>query len=346
MQRKRLPWEPPENFSDPLEVWTAARQLSDEPEAQWCFPEFTHRLLIGAENGLDFAYEDLGSWDQAISVLLFSGLLRQRGIFGSLGVNVGLGLETFDAVLRSRTGRFNLPETWERFRGRHVVAADSWHDRRDEIVIANSWGRGWGDHGYGYISRAYFEAHVDAATAVRPAWVGPSPVMDRAKKEIAWKRGIPNSADLTPILDAWMTPNPIKAKIVQLLGRQHDVRRRMLYTVWDAMPFDIVEIREGAEFRGRLHIVHDRRQAVSTFTEFWVPPGCRRQGYGRYLLRIGEDLASDAGTTQVRLPLREADASAVGRSRAEAFATACNYMWAWGSSRRPNIVGIGAKHLN
>ncbi|MFE4622109.1 GNAT family N-acetyltransferase [Streptomyces mirabilis] len=328
-----------------MALWTATRKLSDEPEAQWCFLDFNHRLLASADNGLDFAYEDLSTWDEVTSALLFSGWLRERGISGPLGIGVVLGVETFDGVLRSRTGRFNLPKSWERFRGRHALTAVGWDERRDEIVVRNSWGTKWGNQGYGYIPRAYFEAYVDCATALRPAWVGPSPLMDKAKKEIAWKRGNPNGLDPTPMLDAWMTPNPIKAKTVEHQGRPHQVRRRMLYTLWNATPFDAVEIREGAEFRGRIHLTHNRRQGVSTFRELWVAPAHRRQGYGSYLIREGEELAADAGTTWTHILLREADASAVGLPRAQAVAMACGYGWASDSSRRPNLVMAGVKAL-
>ena len=54
-----------------------------------------------------------------------------------------------------RTGMVPMPTRRDRLRGGHAVLVVGYdHDRR-VLIFRNSWGRGWGDHGDGYLPYAF-----------------------------------------------------------------------------------------------------------------------------------------------------------------------------------------------
>jgi C1A family cysteine protease len=50
-----------------------------------------------------------------------------------------------------RTGIIPVPTRRDRFVGGHAVLAVGYDESRRVFIIRNSWGPGWGDHGYGYM---------------------------------------------------------------------------------------------------------------------------------------------------------------------------------------------------
>jgi C1A family cysteine protease len=50
-----------------------------------------------------------------------------------------------------RTGLVPLPSRRDRLRGGHAVLVVGYHHARRLLIFRNSWGPGWGDHGYGYL---------------------------------------------------------------------------------------------------------------------------------------------------------------------------------------------------
>ena len=117
---------------------------------------------------------------------------RLRDLDADRAIEAQLGLETFDAVLRSVDGRLRLPQPWGRFRGRHNVAVAGWDPGLREMVFRNSWGADWGDRGHGYVGQAFFEAHVDCCMVMRSIKAGLSQQMDDALSERT--RGAPDRA--------------------------------------------------------------------------------------------------------------------------------------------------------
>jgi GNAT superfamily N-acetyltransferase len=177
----------------------------------------------------------------------------------------------------------------------------------------------------------------------RPTWLGPSPKMDRKARELSWTQGNPGSIDPTVFARAWGAPNRIKRKTVQLHSRPHNMSRRMNYSFWRGFPLDIVELREGEVLRGRFHLLHNRDINESTLTEIWVPPSCRRRGYGTFLLSVADELAAMVDAATLRLVLNEADASPRARERALSFTSSAGYAWDHANLRRPNILGIAKR---
>lgn len=66
--------------------------------------------------------------------------------------------ESLETKAVAKTGRIPLPGRREKALGGHAVLAVGYDDRIKRFLIRNSWGTGWGDHGYGTMPYAYLES--------------------------------------------------------------------------------------------------------------------------------------------------------------------------------------------
>lgn len=51
------------------------------------------------------------------------------------------------------------PGAMDRLEGRHAVVAVGYDDSRQQLIIRNSWGGGWGDGGYGWLPYQYLKQY-------------------------------------------------------------------------------------------------------------------------------------------------------------------------------------------
>jgi C1A family cysteine protease len=68
--------------------------------------------------------------------------------------------ESIDNPSVAATGRIPFPNGSERVVGGHAVMAVGYDDAKKHVIIQNSWGRGWGNKGFGYLPYAYFEMEL------------------------------------------------------------------------------------------------------------------------------------------------------------------------------------------
>jgi C1A family cysteine protease len=76
------------------------------------------------------------------------------------GIPFAFGFTCFESIDNEEvvdTGRIPFPERGEHTVGGHAVVAVGYDDRAGSFVIRNSWGRSWGDKGYGMLPYKYFE---------------------------------------------------------------------------------------------------------------------------------------------------------------------------------------------
>jgi len=62
---------------------------------------------------------------------------------------------SFESSTATRTGIIPMPGPRDYILGGHAVVAVGYDDTHQWFIFRNSWGSGWGDHGYGYIPYAY-----------------------------------------------------------------------------------------------------------------------------------------------------------------------------------------------
>ena len=65
--------------------------------------------------------------------------------------------ESMDMPKAQRTGVVDYPKPTENFMGGHAVLFVGYDDKKKLLTFQNSWGVGWGDHGFGYLPYAYVE---------------------------------------------------------------------------------------------------------------------------------------------------------------------------------------------
>ncbi len=64
-------------------------------------------------------------------------------------VVIGIAIyESFETEDVARTGRVRLPKKTERLLGGHAVTVIGYDRDKERFELANSWGTGWGDHGF------------------------------------------------------------------------------------------------------------------------------------------------------------------------------------------------------
>jgi GNAT superfamily N-acetyltransferase len=337
----------------PRQLWLMARLLGGEPELEWTFVLFAFRSLAlevetGPESphGLDLYYDSLRSWQELVDVLTINRTLTNGGVPPQWVYAITVGMEMFESGYRAPRGRLPWPDVHDTYRGRHsVVALDV--TERDELVFANSWGTKWGDAGYGYISRAYFEAHVDSVFVTRPAWVGPSPQMDEALRHRSWVEGRGGTPSPQDVIKTWTTPGRRSVKTIHFRGQEYQVTMRRTFSARsESPPFDMIDLRDTeGRILGRTHVVHQRDLDSSTIEELFVAPEFRRLGYGKVLVGLATERVVGWRKRKVELLLHEADASPSGQARAIAFGSACGFTWDGRSSRRPNIIDTAYRRL-
>jgi C1A family cysteine protease len=74
---------------------------------------------------------------------------------------------TFESQQVAKTGVVPLPKKGEKQLGGHAVLAVGYDDSTQRFTVRNSWGDGWGDHGYFTMPYAY----VTSARLASDFWV-------------------------------------------------------------------------------------------------------------------------------------------------------------------------------
>ena len=79
------------------------------------------------------------------------------------------GVSMYEAGLADnvkKTGMIPMPLKGDHTLGATAMCIVGYDDDRKLLKFVSSWSPGWGDHGYGHLSFAYFEQNSDEAWAI------------------------------------------------------------------------------------------------------------------------------------------------------------------------------------
>lgn len=79
------------------------------------------------------------------------------------GVPFAFGFTCFESLFDQDvedTGEIPFPGPNEATIGGHAVMAVGYDEKKKSFIIRNSWGKGWGEEGYGYLPYKYFEREL------------------------------------------------------------------------------------------------------------------------------------------------------------------------------------------
>lgn len=320
--------------SEGHDTWRLSRLWGGYPELEWTFGIFGERARAFGGQIPAYFYEDVTDFDTARWLVRMGSILlhRREPSYPSLG----LGFEYFDSAYRSVDG--HLVCDGSPFRGRHSVAAVD-HTDMEEIKFINSWDPPrWGDGGFGYISREYFERHVDVVQTRWSACGGPSPVLMRCM-ERAERLNFPVKERL---LKCWPKRNVFWTQEVATVDRSFTMLNWHVYSLASKVLVEVIEMRDENEVVGRAHLYHDEGP---TLRELFVRPGRRREGIGSLLEGTAAEWARSYGNDEMQIWLREADARARIIGPPIEFAASLGYTWKDVDMRRPNVAKIARRTL-
>jgi GNAT superfamily N-acetyltransferase len=315
--------------------WRLGREWGGYPEFEWTFGIFVERVnAFGGRLRAHF-YDDLSDFDTARLLIRVSNiLLGQRE---PSYPTVGVSFEYFDSAYRVVDGRLPCDDT--PLRGRHAVATVD-HADPDEIKFPNTWDPPrWGDAGFGYVTREYFERHVDSVWTRWSASGGPSiPFMRCMERAVA--DGVPEDERL---VRCWPTRNEFWTQTVGTSARPLTMLNWNVYSMNTGGLVEVIEIRDENQIVGRAHMFDDER--APTLRELFVHPNRRREGVGQILEGTAAEWARDKGADTLQVWLREADARERLIEAPLRFASSLGYEWEDVEMRRPNVVKIARRSL-
>jgi C1A family cysteine protease len=135
----------------------AASQWGECPETDW--PYDVNQFAVqppqscydGAAKHLAISYEAVDQDMDALRACLAAGF---PFVFGFTVY------QSFESEQVAQTGIVPLPRWFERPVGGHAVMAVGYDDASSRFTVRNSWGEGWGDHGYFYFPYVYMTGRL------------------------------------------------------------------------------------------------------------------------------------------------------------------------------------------
>jgi GNAT superfamily N-acetyltransferase len=315
--------------------WRLARRWGGYPDLEWTFGLFGERIKALGGRFPAYFYEEIGDFDTARLLIQLGNLLvsRREPSYPS----VGLGFEYFDSAYRVSDGHLACDDT--PYRGRHSVATID-HADAEEIMFPNTWNPPhWGDRGFGYISREYFDRHVVAVQARWAASGGPSLALTRCMDRAETLR-LPAEERLA---HCWPARNVFWTQKVGIGDRQLTMLNWNVFSMATGGLVEVIELRDEKEVLGRAHLFYEEDHA--TLRELFVRPERRRQQLGGLLEATAADWARERGSRTIEIWLHEGDARERIIGAPLGFAESLGYEWEDVEMRRPNVRKVARRNI-
>jgi GNAT superfamily N-acetyltransferase len=281
-------------------------------------------------------YEPLTSPSKVRELLRYRRALASAYVPEWAAPHLTLSFRCFSSAFTAPGGVLPLPGAGDPEVEHHAVAL--WDiDDDDTIIFRNSWGAGWGDRGYGRMTREYFESYWLEAWAMRNAAVG---LNAETAERLAEAH---TAAELRRI---WMLPNPPAKKAQRGEFRHTRLVKYSTVSYESGCLVDVVEARNGYGLRlGWVHVFHwpDGHAERSEIRELFVWPAFRRQGIGSLLEDVAASLARLRHSKTLWIFLHEADGHVGVRVNGRRFAQDRGYAWRWRTIPHPRLTAVGEK---
>ena len=282
-------------------------------------------------------YDPVSTYDELFELTLANSVLQAGYAPLCAFHRLMISFRMFRSAYAAPSGVISLPKPGESEVGTHMVAAGFvWSDGGEALRFKYSWVAGWGDGGYGVMSRTYLDRYMVEAWAGRNARVGPT------RHKFAHAHFAKASGD-KEFAKTWMLENP-RERVRFRHG--HSVHRLHLYETWSCtdVPVEVIEVRDGRGTRlgwAYLHHPPGQEPHVSILKELFVWPAFRRQGYGTVLESVATERARAYSVSSIQMLLHEVDAMLRNRAAGRVFADKTGYALRWQRSRRPNVSAVG-----
>lgn len=330
-----LIWSLAITASHPNDLYFACKEIDNYPGMG--------TFLIMAQRVLNFYdvfnrqpyYEALCSYDKiqealGLNYYLYQGYTKRR-----YGFHIQISFHIFESIYSAPLGVVPIPKSGERHKGIHAVAVYSWDS--SSLYFANSWGTGWGDKGYGSISREYIDKYMVEAWIRRTCRVGPT----RHK----WHR-LEKASNAQEYSKAWMIENPRFPQVFKYNGDRHRIDVYETISLEDDYPAFIGEIRNGYGLRlAWIHTVLLKQPRRFVIKELYVFPSFRRLGYASILEDWAVRNARFQEAEKIYIQFHEADAQPRALEAGRLFGKKHGYTWLWEKCKYPRLVAIGEKAL-
>ncbi len=326
--------------ADPRSLYQLTKLIDGYPgEGSWLLSASRAQVFFGLVRR-QFFYEPLRTFDELLTATQWAGRLHELYVPGHNIDHIAISFHMYDSAYKAPQGVLQMPSASDPYRGGHAVAVVGWDDDGESLVIRNSWGRGWGDSGYGTISRAYLDRYLIDGWLMRDARFG----LTRQKWHLV-------GADDSAFRRAHLLENPRWRYPVRYAGQRYTLVNYESLSVSQGCPVDIIELRNRNGFRVGWavlsHVAATTSQAPSTLvTDFYVWPPFRRRGYGTILEAAAVTRAAAWGSAELRAPLYEPDSLPTTRGPGRRFALARGYAWTWGNGIRPATTGLASKSVH
>ncbi|VBB09718.1 cysteine peptidase histidine active site [Lucifera butyrica] len=129
------------------------KQIGVCPEADWPYDISTFTNPPTDKDIADAARYKIGEYHRITSLAHLKAALAE-GLPVVIGIDV---YESFESEEVARTGIVPIPDTdKEQFLGGHAVLVVGYDNKRDMLIVRNSWGSSWGDKGYFYLPYGFY----------------------------------------------------------------------------------------------------------------------------------------------------------------------------------------------
>lgn len=280
-------------------------------------------------------YEPASSYDKIKIASTKNYVLHSQGVSkGSYGFLITFHI--FESIYSAPLGVVPIPKPNEKYKGIHAVAVTGWGKGMESLLFINTWGKGWGNRGWGEISREYLDKYLVEGWIMSRCRVGPT----RQK----WDRLL--NARGKEFSKVWLLENPRWMNRFKHNGDKHRLVRYETISVEYACPVFIFEIRNGYGLRlAWMHLAAPNLPAPFLITELIVFPSFRRLGYGSILESIASDMARRWDSKTIEIQFHDADAQVRVRMAGMMFGNKCGYTWKCRDVKYPRLQAIGEKTL-